>query len=117
MLAKITQPLVANIQAHSGDITIVDTVFSGLELRVRRSGGKTWIFRYRVNGGPQQRLKLGKFPGLSVAQARELALFAAADVAKGIDVRERQNEARAAAARQRASTLVKFIEQQYEPRG
>jgi hypothetical protein len=48
MLAKITQPLVANIQAHSGDITIVDTVFSGLELRVRRSGGKTWIFRYRM---------------------------------------------------------------------
>jgi hypothetical protein len=64
-----------------------------------------------VNGRPQQRLKLGKFPSLTVAQARELALFAAAEVAKGIGVRTRQKETRATADRERASTLVKFIEQ------
>ena len=68
-----------------------------------------------MNGRPQQRLKLGKFPSLTVAQARELALFAAAEVAKGIGVRTRQKETRATADRERASTLVKFIEQQYEP--
>jgi integrase len=115
MLAKISKPLVANIQAASQDITVVDTILSGLELRVRPSGSKTWVFRYRIDGGLQQRLRLGRFPGLSVAQARELALLAAADVAKGIDVRARQKEARAAAARERASTLGKFIEEQYQP--
>jgi integrase len=115
MFAKITQALIASTQSQTTDFTLVDTVFPGLELRVRHTGAKTWVFRYRVNGRPQQRLKLGKFPGLTVAQARELALFAAADVAKGIDVRTRQKETRAAAERDRASTLVKFIEQQYEP--
>jgi integrase len=115
MFTKITQALIASTQAQTADFTLVDTVFPGLELRVRHTGAKTWVFRYRVNGRPQQRLKLGKFPGLTVAQARELALFAAADVAKGIDVRERQKETRATADRERASTLVKFIEQQYEP--
>jgi integrase len=115
MFAKITQSLIAKTRGQSADFTLVDTVFPGLELRVRRTGGKTWVYRYRMNGGPQQRLKLGKLPGLTVAQARELALFAAADVAKGIDVRERQKTTRATADRERASTLVKFIEDQYEP--
>jgi hypothetical protein len=115
MFARITQSLVAKTRGQSADFTLVDTVFPGLELRVRRTGGKTWVYRYRMNGGPQQRLKLGKFPGLTVVQARELALFAAADVAKGVDVRERQKATRATAERERASTLVKFIEEQYEP--
>jgi integrase len=115
MFAKITQSLIATTHSQSADVTLVDTVFPGLELRMRRTGGKTWVFRYRMDGGLQQRLKLGNFPGLTVAQARELALFAAANVAKGIDVRKRQKETRATADRERASTLVKFIEQQYEP--
>lgn len=48
-------------------------------------------------------------------QARKLALAAAADVAKGIDVQSRKSEAKAEAARQRGSTLSVFLDEQYQP--
>jgi integrase len=76
---------------------------------------KAFAFRYRIQGGPQQRLKLGNYPALSADEARKRALTAAADVANGIDVVARQRAERANAARLRASTLKAFIQQHYEP--
>jgi hypothetical protein len=38
MFAKITQALIASTQAQTADLTLVDTVFPGLELRVRNTG-------------------------------------------------------------------------------
>jgi integrase len=115
MQAKLTQQLVRAAQAGTTDLTITDPSLLGFELRIRPSGTKTWVFRYRVNGGPQRRLRLGSFPGLPAEEARKLALAAAADVAKGIDVLSRKEAAKAEAIRQRASTLRVFIEDRYEP--
>jgi len=42
---------------------------NGLYLRINPSGTKTWVFRYQFNGIPR-RLSLGKYPGLSLADAR-----------------------------------------------
>ena len=83
MQAKITQKLVKTVQPGAADFSITDTSLPGFELRVRRSGAMSWVFRYRLNGGPQRRLRLGGFPGLSAEEARKLALAAAVDVAKG----------------------------------
>ena len=105
MQAKLTQQVARAAQPGARDINITDSSLPGFELRIRPSGAKTWVFRYRLNGGRQQRLRLGGFPGLPAEQARKLALAAAADVAKGIDVQSRKSEAKVEAARQRASTL------------
>jgi integrase len=113
--AKLTQQLARAAQLGTRDINITDSSLPGFELRVRPSGAKTWVFRYRLNGGRQQRLRLGGFPGLPAEQARKLALAAAADVAKGIDVQSRKSEAKVEAARQRASTLRVFLDEQYQP--
>ena len=115
MQAKHTQQLVRAAQAGTAELTITDPTLPGFELRIRPSGAKTWVFRYRLNGGPQRRLRLGCFPGLLAEEARKLALAAAADVAKGIDVQSRKEAAKAEAIRQRASTLRVFIEDRYEP--
>lgn len=115
MQAKLTQQLARVAQPGARDINITDSSLPGFELRVRPSGAKTWVFRYRLNGGRQQRLRLGGFPGLPADQARKLALAAAADVAKGIDVQSRKSEAKAEAARQRGSTLSVFLDEQYQP--
>ncbi|HEY4370194.1 MAG TPA: site-specific integrase [Steroidobacteraceae bacterium] len=115
MQAKITQKLVRAVQPGAADINITDASLPGFELRVRPSGAKSWVFRYRLNGGPQQRLRLGSFPGLPAEEARKLALAAAADVARGIDVQSRKEEAKVEAVRQHASTLAVFIEDHYEP--
>lgn len=115
MQAKLTQQLARAAQPGTRDINITDSLLPGFELRVRPSGAKTWVFRYRLNGGPQQRLRLGGFPGVPAEQARKLALAAAADVAKGIDVQLRKSVAKVEAARQRASTLSVFLDDQYQP--
>jgi integrase len=115
MQAKLTQQLVRAAQAGTAELTITDTSLPGFELRIRPSGIKTWVFRYRLNGGPQRRLKLGQFPGLPAEEARKLALVAAADVAKGIDVQSRKEAARQEATRLRASTLRLFIKDHYGP--
>ena len=115
MQAKITQKLVKTVQPGAADFSITDTSLPGFELRVRRSGAMSWVFRYRLNGGPQRRLRLGGFPGLSAEEARKLALAAAVDVAKGVDVHLRKETAKVDAVRRRASTLAVFISEHYEP--
>jgi integrase len=115
MQAKLTNALVKGTNPGTQDISITDALLPGFELRIRPSGVKAFAFRYRIQGGRQQRLKLGNYPALSADEARKRALIAAADVANGIDVVGRQRAERANAARLRASTLRAFIKEQYEP--
>ena len=57
-----------------------DELTPGLALRVGRAGTKTWVVRYRANGR-HRRLTLGRYPRLSLADARDAARdkLAAAD--------------------------------------
>lgn len=115
MQAKLTNALVKGTDPGTRDISSTDAQLPGFELRIRPSGVKAFTFRYRIQGGRQQRLKLGNHPALSADEARKRALIAAADVANGIDVVARQRAERANAARLRASTLKAFLDEQYEP--
>jgi len=115
MQGKLTNALVKGTDPGTQDISITDALLPGFELRIRPSGVKAFAFRYRIQGGRQQRLKLGNYPALTADEARKRALIAAADVANGIDLVGRQRAERANAARLRASTLRAFIKEQYEP--
>lgn len=60
-----------------------------------KTGGKSWIYRHRVNG--QRRApKLGEFPTLGLDAAREAAKSMALEVAKGRDVSADRQAARSA---------------------
>lgn len=59
-----------------------DTEVRGLQLRVSATGGKTFGVFKRIAGKPE-RVTLGRFPGVSVEQARKLALKVLAEVADG----------------------------------
>ncbi len=69
---KLTARTVENLRTN-GDARVDywDTTMPGLILRVGRTS-KTWIVRYRVNG-THRRHKLGIFPRLGLADAREAA--------------------------------------------
>ncbi len=70
----------------AGRIEVVDTKVSGLTLRVSQTGVKAWALRYRAKGKARvQRISLGRFPTVSLAQARKLALDHKLDVARGGD--------------------------------
>lgn len=77
---------------------------AGLYLRVSRSGKKTWVFRFMLNGRARD-MGLGPYPLRSLAEARELALNARKLLLDGRD----PIEARKAAKRAEARATVKAI--------
>ncbi len=51
-----------------------DTTVTGLSLRVMQGGTKTFSFKFRGNDGKERRIKLGRYPDLTLAEARAMAM-------------------------------------------
>jgi len=79
----------------SGRYTYHDTKVPGLQLRVTVTGAKTFSVFRRVKGGSPVRITIGRFPDVTVEQARQQALSHASELANGNDVAARQRKARA----------------------
>ncbi|ARU32922.1 hypothetical protein CAP31_09180 [Sulfuriferula sp. AH1] len=70
-----------------------------LYLRVRLSGSKTWLYRYKATDNKTQWFDLGLYPGLSLNDARLKAAEQKVKRKDGIDpVREKKDEAKRKAA-------------------
>ncbi len=82
---NFTKPTLSALAApNSGRAYYRDTKEKGLALYITANGIITFFVRKRVNGR-DERIVLGRFPELSVENARKLALKAKSDVAQGID--------------------------------
>jgi len=76
--------------------TLWDADVRGFGLRVRRSGRRVFVVFYRSHGGEKRLLTLGRFPELSLEEARRLAKKTLAEVVVGGDpLAERQRLRRA----------------------
>lgn len=115
MRTKITKALATSVEPRTRDISIADTSVIGFELRVRPSGAKVWAYRYRNAQGGQRRVVLGRFPGVTVDEARQLAMQAAGEVAHGTDVQAKKREVRLEGERVKKNTLRLFLAMKYEP--
>jgi integrase len=73
-------------------------------LRVSYKGARTWIVAIRINGGPVRR-KIGRYPAMSLAQARTKAQEVQEAARNGIDPNEL---ARAERRKKQAEQLVTF---------
>src|SRR5688572_18836181 len=81
----LTAQTVKGLNAGATDRTdYFDTDVRGFGLRVTANGVKSWIYLYRINGRPR-RYTIGRYPDLSLADARDRAKAARNDVAKGMD--------------------------------
>ena len=67
----------------------------GLYLAVTPAGGKSWRLKYRI-GGKEKLLTIGKYPAVSLLEARQAAEQARADLAKGADPAAAKQQAKAA---------------------
>src|SRR5262249_40537765 len=81
-----------------------DQGFPGLALRVSYGGAKSWVHFYR-HGGKLHRATLGRFPAMSLAEAREAWRNARKLVAKG----ENPVHARPASADMFASVAAEWL--------
>ncbi|KTD77924.1 integrase [Legionella worsleiensis] len=57
---------------------------SGLGIRVMPSGNKSWFYRFSING-KRQKMTLGKYPAISLKQAREYLIKAQSLKEQGIN--------------------------------
>src|SRR5262245_19980419 len=72
-------------QSKRVDYFDADRALPGFGLRVTPNGVKTWSVLYRNASARLRRLTLGKYPRVGLADARELARKALADVVHGAD--------------------------------
>ena len=88
---KLTDPVVRTLTSTAPQTDYWDQLQQGLGMRIGRAGGRTWVVRYRTPTGTRRRLKLGRYPIMSLAQARQ----AAKQVLGGDPQRERVRQRRA----------------------
>jgi integrase len=110
----LTKREVDAAKAREGRYHLWDTKLAGFGLRVETSGTKTFVVRYRADGGgrtaPRRFVTIGRFGVLTVDEARKQARVLLGAAAKGDDpALDRQ-------ARRRAMTMSTLIDL-YEAEG
>lgn len=93
-MGKLTDRQLQLIKTAKDDLFLNDG--GGLYFRVRPSGSKSWLYRYKT-GTKTHWFDLGDYPTLTLAESRALAARLTADRRSGIDPverRQREEEAR-----------------------
>lgn len=84
----------------------------GLLLRIKPSGSKLWIFNYsRPFSKKRANLSLGKYPDLTLAEARTLRQNARELLVKDIDPKTERDKTSAKAKEELENTFLKYAEQ------
>lgn len=78
---------------HKGFKVYKDTKENGLCLYITSGNAKTFFVRKRING-KDERIILGKFPDLSIENARKKAAQTKGEIAQGIDPQEKKKAIR-----------------------
>ena len=96
MKRVLTDALVRSIEPPpSGRLELVDIRCPGLALRVTPAGVRTWCFRFRDPRTTRTtRSTIGKYPDVTLAEARERAGKLRREVAQGINPVEAKRQAR-----------------------
>lgn len=86
---RLTKRVVDAAEPASGRYIVWDSELNGFGLRVEISGAKTFVIRYRADGGgrnaPQRFVTVGRFGNLTVEEARKQAKVVLGGVAVGED--------------------------------
>jgi len=93
---NITKRVVDSLAPKERRYVVWDATTRGFGLRVNKDGTKTFVLKY-FNEGKQRWLTLGKYGGLTVEQAKKLALHSLGEAALGedpVDKKKRQKQER-----------------------
>jgi hypothetical protein len=92
---RLTDAAIKALRPSDKQVTYWDANLPGFGLRVAPGGARTWIAQYRA-AGRVRRLKLGRYPLTTLADARDKAKAVLGSVAEGADPAAREREAREA---------------------
>jgi len=112
-MAKITKPLtnteVKAAKARDKEYNLADGL--GLQLRVKPNASKLWLFNYqRPFTKKRTNLSLGKYPALSLADARKLSSDARELLANNIDPKTHKDSQNQEALNAIENTFIKYVE-------
>lgn len=115
MKISFTKLAIQNLPIEDHVYEARDKNISGFMVVVRPSGTKSFVYAYRNPQGKKQRITFGRFGTVSVEQAKNLALQAAGEVAKGNDPQKEKVQLRRETESVELNTLKQFIETEYKP--
>ncbi len=95
--AKITKRFVDSLTPIGKDFYVFDTEMLGFAIRVRATGGMSYIAQYKAGpgrGAQTRRMLLGSIGRITPEEARMLAKKTLAEVAQGHDPAEKKNNRR-----------------------
>ncbi|WP_180111002.1 MULTISPECIES: tyrosine-type recombinase/integrase [unclassified Acinetobacter] len=78
---------IQNLKPQDKRYSVKDKLNNGLFIDVKESGVKSWHYRYSL-AGKQERLVIGRYPDLSLKDARQIRDESASLVAKGISPKQ-----------------------------
>tara|TARA_R110000796_G_scaffold159169_3_gene275852 strand:+ start:110116 stop:111600 length:1485 start_codon:yes stop_codon:yes gene_type:complete len=81
---RFTESVIKKLKPQSKRITVWCEGLAGFGLRISPKGNKSWIYEYRLDG-VHRMLTLGKYPRLSLVQARKAYSIASEKVQLGND--------------------------------
>ncbi|MDX0531501.1 tyrosine-type recombinase/integrase [Sinorhizobium medicae] len=107
-MAKLTPDLLKNVMPEAGKDRreLRDDDEPGLKFRVTKGGARSWSIRYLNAAGEHRRKKLGPFPSVGLAKARELARKIKGEVASKVDVVGVEKQTKAEAQQRRMNRLA-----------
>ena len=79
MKVKFADSVLRYLKPHRVKYDVHDPEETGLLLRVSPDGRKTWMVRYRSPTGVIQQRAIGKYPMMSITEARNAAVSALGD--------------------------------------
>lgn len=80
----------------------------GLFIEIYPNGNKLWRFRYKRSNGKENVINFGKYPGVSLAEARQKRAGARQSLIEGVDPLSRREEERRTALAQASQTFEKL---------
>lgn len=78
---------IQNLKPQEKRYSVKDKLNNGLFIEVKESGVKSWHYRYTFNG-KQERLVIGRYPDVSLKDARQIRDESASMVGKGISPKQ-----------------------------
>jgi integrase len=110
---KLTQRVIETLSLPPGrsEVIAFDDTLPGFGLRVRATGGRTWVFQYKI-GSRHRRVTLGNASAIKLEQARANAAKLHARVRLGHDVAAERDERRAKVAETFGATVDLYLPRQ-----
>lgn len=114
MKTKITVTIATNfIEQNPKGARLWDTELSGFYLRSLGNGAGRWQIKYRAPDGRPREYTIGRFPVMTVKQARDIARDKINNAYLGNDPLADKERQKAEALRQRAQTVKAYLDGHY----